>query len=245
MVAGGLGIACRTFRVPGRDHSLDECEDWAATDPALGRFAIADGASESAESGRWARLLVETFVHARPQQPWPAWLEPLQRQWADAVRRPAGAEPLPWFLEGRYRHGAYATFLGLIVEGPRWFALALGDSCLFQVRGDRLEVAFPLNRSAQFDNNPWLVGSLTTPDEPPLRQTRHLAGDCQAGDRLLLMTDALSRWFLSAAEAGEQPWKMIDALFAQPDKTFAEWVNRLRNERQLRNDDTTLVSIRL
>ena len=243
MIVPGLAVRCRTFRVPRRGHHVEECEDAAAADAGRGRFAIADGAAESAESGLWARLLVDTFVHAPPQQPWPTWLGPLQQQWADAVRRPADAEPLPWFLEGRYRDGAYATFLGLILDGPRWFALGLGDSCLFQVSGSRLEAAFPLGHSSQFDNNPWLVGSRAASDEAPLRQARHLAGDWRPGDRLFLMTDALARWFLSAVEMGAQPWLPLEALFAQPDDSFADWVGRLRCDRQLRNDDTTLVSL--
>jgi hypothetical protein len=231
--------------VPRRGHSVDECEDAAAVDLARGRFAVADGAAESAESGLWARLLVETFVHHPPQEPWPTWVLPLQGQWADAVGRLQPAEPLPWFLEGRYRDGAYATFLGLILDGPRWFALALGDSCLFQLRGSRLEAAFPLGHSSQFDNNPWLVGSRAAAGEAALAQARHSAGDWRPGDRLLLMTDALARWFLSAVETGARPWLPLDALLGQPDDCFADWVSRLRSDRQLRNDDTTLVFITL
>ncbi len=245
MVAEGLAIHCCTFRVPKRDHRLDECEDFAAADPAHGRFAVADGAAESAESGRWAQLLVDTFVHARPEKPWPEWLPPLQRQWADAVRRPSSAEPLPWFLEGRYRDGAYATFLGLLMDESRWAALAVGDSCLFLVRGDHLEVTFPLERSAEFDNSPWLVSSRAGLDQAPLQHTRYLAGNCRPGDRLFLMTDALSRWFLTEAEAGQRPWRSLEELYGQSNDAFADWVGRRRADRHLRNDDTTLVSIRL
>jgi hypothetical protein len=166
MTARGLAVHCRTFRVPKRDHPIEECEDFAATDCTRGRFAVADGAAESAESGRWARMLVETFVHAAPEKPWPDWLPPLQQQWSAAVRRPDEAGPLPWFLEGRYRDGAYATFLGLLLNETRWASLAVGDSCLFLVRDGRLAVRFPLEQSSQFDNSPWLVGSHTGLDEP-------------------------------------------------------------------------------
>jgi hypothetical protein len=246
MIAGGPAIHCRSFRVPRRGHVVDECEDAADLDVVRGRFAVADGASESAESGLWARLLVEAFVHADEQQPaWPGWLYPLQRQWADAVRLPADAEPLPWFLEGRYRDGAYSTFLGLTLEGPRWQALAVGDSCLFQVRRGRAIVTFPLAHAGDFDNNPWLVGSRAAPDEVPLRQVLHGAGDLQPGDRLFLMTDALACWFLTGVEAGAQPWLPLDVLFDQPEDAFADWIGRLRADRLLRNDDTTLVAIRL
>ena len=34
--------------------------------------------------------------------------------------------------------------------------LAVGDSCLFVVRGDRLCLSLPLDEASQFDNNPAL-----------------------------------------------------------------------------------------
>jgi hypothetical protein len=234
---------CRPFRVPRRDHALDECEDACALDVSRGRFAIADGAAESAQSGLWARLLVEEFVAAdETGQPWPTWIEPLQRQWADATRIP-DVQALPWFLEGRYRDGAFATFLGLTIDATRWQALAVGDSCLFQIRAGQLLLAFPLTHSSQFNSAPWLIGSRTPPDEIPARQALHLAGEWQPGDRFLLMTDALSRWFLSSTESGGNPWLAIEQMLQQGDAVFSDWIDRLRNERVLKNDDTTLVVV--
>jgi hypothetical protein len=243
-----VAARCRLLRVPKRDHSAEECEDAAAVDPGRGRFALADGAAESAQGGLWARLLCEAFVRQDDlQYPWPGWIVPLQRQWADAVSLPAGAEPLPWFLEGRYRDGAFATFLGVTLDGPRWRALAVGDTCLFQVRAGKLEHAFPLTQSAQFSNNPWLIGSRAAPDGIPKRHAVQEGGDWAPGDRLFLMTDALARWFLTAVEAGGKPWMSLEHLLElpDPDLAFAAWVERLRGERHLRNDDTTLVAVGL
>jgi hypothetical protein len=64
--------------------------------------------------------------------------------------------------------------------------------------------------------------------------------DWRAGDVLLLMTDALAHWFLTEAEAGRRPW---ETLAARTDEDFAPWLDGLRQARQLRNDDVTLVSI--
>src|SRR5262245_1500141 len=236
-------LICRPFRVPKRGYSLDECEDAAAIDIPRGRFAIADGATESAHSGLWAQLLVEAFAHGDEHQPpWPGWIGPLQDQWSDAVRRPAG-EVLPWFLEDRYRDGAFSTFLGVTLDSTRWQALAVGDSCLFHIRAGHLMAAFPLSQSAQFDSTPWLIGSRASPDEIPLRQARHYSGEWQPGDRLYLMTDALSRWFLGAIEAGGQPWLVVEPLLKQPDQAFTQWIEHLRSQRMLKNDDTTLVAV--
>jgi hypothetical protein len=59
------------------------------------------------------------------------------------------------------------------------------------------------------------------------------------------MTDALSRWFLARAEAGQKPWNDLEALLEQEDERFADWVEGQRAARKLRNDDTTLVAVSL
>jgi hypothetical protein len=246
MTAPGLDIRWRSFRVPRRGHRVEECEDACAAAVERGRLAVAvaDGAAESAHSGLWARLLVDEFVAGGPDQPaWPAWIAPLQARWEELVQLPSGAEPLPWYLEERYRQGAFATFLGLSVDHQGWDALAVGDSCLFQLRDGKLSVTFPLSHSGQFDNSPWLIGSRTSPDEVPSRQVLRTCGDCRPGDRLWLMTDALSRWFLSRAEAGKKPWRELEELLDSGDERFAGWVERLRASKKLRNDDTTLVAV--
>ena len=57
-------------------------------DPARGRFAIADGATESSFAGEWARLLVEGFVqtpHAGCWPNWSNWLPTAQQLWLAEV----------------------------------------------------------------------------------------------------------------------------------------------------------------
>jgi hypothetical protein len=246
MTPSTLDIRWRSFRVPRRGHLVEECEDACAGALERGRFAIADGAAESAYSGLWAGLLVDAFVAAGAEQPvWPAWIVPLQQCWAESVRQPPGADPLPWYLEERYKQGAYATFLGLTLSEARWHAVAVGDSCLFQTSHDELRLAFPLTHSGQFDNSPWLIGARASIEEVPSHRVLQVAGDLRQGDRLWLMTDALSRWFLSHVEAGKKPWRDLEALLDQDDECFAEWVDGLRAARKLRNDDTTLVAITL
>ena len=66
------------FSLPKRRNAPEEYEDAFACDCELGRFALADGASESSFAEVWARLLVEQFV----QEPllelsaWPGWARP-------------------------------------------------------------------------------------------------------------------------------------------------------------------------
>ena len=50
------------FWLPSRDNEPGEYQDAFAADPGAGRFAVADGASESGFADLWARLLVDDFV---------------------------------------------------------------------------------------------------------------------------------------------------------------------------------------
>jgi hypothetical protein len=234
----------QTLWLPKRGHAVEEYEDAHAGDGGSGRFAVADGAAESSFAGLWARLLVENFV--RPATPVPEndWLAPLRESWARAV----GGRELPWYAETKVQEGAFATFLGLVVEPGtgrggkgRWRAVAVGDSCVFHTGGGRLRRAFPVRRARQFGDAPWLVGSRLTPGGRPVKEMR-ARGSWRGGDRLWLMTDALAHWFLRQHEARNRPWEALEALVEKPEPpaAFARWVEELRDRHELRNDDITI-----
>jgi hypothetical protein len=227
------------FRLPRRGRAVDECEDAAAGNLEQGRFAIADGASESVQAGLWARLLVESFVAANGEAAWNALLDRARQSWTSAV--PLPAVELPWYLEVGLRQGAFATFLGVAIGESEWDALAIGDSCLFQLRGDELVAHFPVDRSGDFGNSPWLIGSRPQSSVPMV----HRRGQWQSGDRLWLMTDALAQWFLSEIEAGRQPWDRLGRHVAEGGGGFSGWVEDQRGLRRLRNDDVTLLAVNL
>jgi hypothetical protein len=241
-----LALGCLDLRLPRRGHTLEECEDACACAPERGRFAIADGAAESSFAAQWARVLVEDFVQASDREPaWASWLPPLQQRWADLIGEQPFPAVMPWYLEARWRQGAFATFLGVVIEDQGWHALAVGDSCLFQVREDALLAAFPMTRAEDFGNTPWLIGSRSNGADSPRLQSLHQQGDWRPGDRLWLTTDALGQWFLRQSEAGEKPWQVFERLRTEPvpEEAFALWVEEQRHARGLRNDDVTLVAV--
>jgi hypothetical protein len=239
-------MSYRSFCLPKRGNSAEEYEDACAGDPRSGRFAVADGASESSFAGLWAKLLVGGFVHKQARPPGQSsWLAPLQQRWAQEV----DSLELSWFAETKREQGAFATFLGVVLKpaddsrSGAWSALAIGDSCLFQVRDDALLKAFPLTRSTDFGNQPRLLGS--RPANPGHDQLQE-RGRWHAGDRLLLMTDALAQWFLHRIEQGQKPWRALEHMLAEnQDATPDVWIEKLRDQDGLRNDDVTLILIHL
>lgn len=236
----------RAFRQHKRGNAAEDYEDAFAGDPATGRFAVADGASEASFAGPWARALAEAFV-STPGKPWQQldWLAPPRKKWATQV----DALALPWYAESKRDDGAFATLLGLVLQPPRgdgpgaWRALAVGDACLFHVRNDRFLTSFPLTGAAEFGNSPRLVCSRAMAGREAEYETAR--GRWRPEDRFLLMTDALAQWFLEQADRGREPITTIACLLAEtdPEAAFPAWVEERRKADGLRNDDVTLLVI--
>ena len=244
-------MKCRVFSLQKRDHLSEEYEDASDFNLESGGFAVADGAAESGFARSWAEILVKHFValSAKCLPPWETWLPAAQQSWIEGI---GDAELLPWYAEAKFRQGAFATFLGLIVT-PRedgavtWHATAVGDSCLFHTRGAKLLKAFPLERSEEFDTHPMLVGSRTP--AAVVEEERAVAeeGSAESRDRLWMMTDALSHWFLAEHEADNDPWTEFESLMTSPDseERITERIAALRKSKELRNDDVTLLVVGL
>ncbi len=233
---------CREFWLPKHGHTAEEYEDAWAVDEDGGRFAVADGATESSFAGEWARLLVGDFLECEGLDV-AAWLErvpALQRLWWEAVSQSA----VPWNAEEKRNQGAFTTFLGLnLLTDGTWQALAVGDSCLFQVRGGELLTAMPLNDAAQFDNVPWLVGSRQPLTEEWRAEAVHTQkGDWTSGDQFWLLTDAVAQWLLESVHNEGSPHSLA-LPFDGTTAGFADWVASERTAGKLRNDDCTWLAI--
>lgn len=254
------------YWLPKEGYSPEEYEDAFSCAEAQGQLAIADGATESSFADLWAQSLVNKFTSTPPTITSAAtggllesWLTPLQKEWHSSI----AWDRLPWYAEEKARKGAFATLLGLRFEtesatnsstffqrmfslfskprqeGPRWHALAVGDSNLFHIRKDALLRSFPLEKAAEFDSRPLLLGSNPKLNANVWANVKVAEGDYQPGDLFILATDALAKWFLVRHEAGSKPWKKLLEMKSEQD--FAEFIGKLRRESAIRNDDTTAI----
>jgi hypothetical protein len=221
------------------------CEDAAAVDRDGLRFGIADGATEGLDSKRWARYITKAWVSpstARLEMSaLPEYLSLLgERQ----GQHWAGRE-LPWYLEEKSREGAFAAFLGLdLHRSPTWDAIAIGDCCLFVERAGSLIESFPLTSPEQFGSRPVLLPSMVSRFPNYRHALRMKSGGLQAGDRLLLMSDAIACWYLRCRlEDFSVREDFNHALTKQKKGVLKEIIASERDNKQLRNDDVAIICI--
>jgi hypothetical protein len=228
-------LTWHAFGRPKHGHSPEEYEDAFAGDPESGRFAVADGASESAFAGSWARILVKAYVKVPGS--WSNWLPAARKRWRTKV----DGQNLSWYAETKFQEGAQATLLSVAFTDAGWHAQAIGDSCLFHVRNNDLVRSFPISRSADFTNQPALLCSRPRGTTKLKSKRPNIKGDWQPHDSLFLMTDALAQWFLRKVEDGKKPWQELREIGSNED--FGRWVDKQRQTGLMRNDDVTVVWI--
>jgi hypothetical protein len=257
-----MKLCCKFLRTQKAGNSFSECEDWfcppedgveeaiSDIDPKVGKanFAIADGATEGMLSSKWAELVSKAFfrqgsddftvVMRRAKVSWQGWH-------AAYLRRRQRLNPIKWYEEPGLRKGAFSTLLGLSFLCPietegSWVGMAVGDSCVFQIRQSQLLHAFPIANSSDFSNSPVLINSNTPEKSDPSL----CYGKYTIGDEFFLATDALSQWFLKVSSDGGKPWtELLNFKSMGSHDSFVSWIDSLRCKNLIRNDDVALVSI--
>jgi hypothetical protein len=250
-----MNILAEPFSIPKRGNKDDENDDavWpphrSEYQERLVRFAVADGATESVFARRWAGNLVQAVGENRLsllgvsdeinclRNDWHAWLSQVK---------------LAWYAEEKARQGTYAALVGFEIwsgqpeleTNQQWCAAAIGDSCFFHVRGDEVKLRFPLETSDAFDHRPFLLGSLAGDEQAMNERLVQCHGSWLDGDVFYLMTDALACWFISQIELGNKPLKELQEFASSIEPArFSTWIESLRDDGLIRNDDSTLLRI--
>src|SRR5262249_425603 len=146
-----------------RGNSAEEIEDAFAIDEKHAFAAISDGASEGIFVRRWAQLLTQSYIDHRidPADTIKrlAWISACRKVWLEQIDFPR----LRWSQQNKVDEtGGAATFLSWQLGrapdgGLAWKAWAIGDSCLFWIRRNKLRATFPVTHSHHFANAPWLL----------------------------------------------------------------------------------------
>jgi len=239
------------FTLPKIGEKREEIQDayYESSDSNLA--AIADGASTSFLAREWADLLVESFCKNNEElntinREWKEWLKPLQEQWRQHSIKIRTDPNLPWYAKGsKEKNCGSATFVGLKLyptnqeKQKTWEALAIGDSCLFQIKAnsDQL-ISFPLQKSEEFHTVTDCFQSLP---EYNVSEPTYIKSSYDKDDIFFLATDALAEWIFKDVEKGGSHWRKLISITNQEE--FAEFIQQIRHEKLIKNDDTTLCRI--
>jgi hypothetical protein len=248
-----------TFWLPKHGSADSEYEDAHASRIAADgrgrpviRAAVADGATEASFAGIWARLLAAAFVDGELRAAVdptdddarlytdkldPDALPAIAARWTAAIDAQTAIQPLAWYAEEKLRDGSFAALIGVVVQPDgTWRARAAGDCCVLHVRAGKLLQSFPITRAEDFDNRPALLSTLPARNHSVTIPA--CVGTWRKGDTLLLMSDALAQFALQHPDA-------LPKLIKLKPEAFAPMIARLRAEKLCRNDDMTLIRLRL
>jgi hypothetical protein len=241
-----LELQLRQLLLPKLGQEASECEDVIAIDTQACRFAVADGATEAFDARKWAERLAQNWVQRQSTLTSEEF-----REWVAAEGRELHESwdslNLSWYSEAKARTGSFAALVGVELdlkhELPSWKAIALGDACLLHRRGDALLESLPLSRSESFNNAPILVASNSSLHESSMKSVVTGSGNCESGDVLLLMSDAVASWYLQCFENDDLAAE--DYLFSRPDGELIEFFDHERLTGRIRNDDLAIVRIEI
>jgi Protein phosphatase 2C len=234
-------------KLPKRGNSVTECEDAFAYKSAktVLTLAIADGATESSFAKEWATLLTTSLMDFKDFsiENLVSKLPALRKQWLLEATK----VPLPWYAEAKLERGAFSTLLGvwLDLKTHQFQSMAIGDCCLFQIRNDALILTFPNWQADDFSNNPFLLSTKSIDDaELPNYIHEIKEQSLVAGDKILLMSDALAHWFVRECAKDTKPWHFLFGFSGEKGiLIFEKWLNERRIAQNIKNDDTTLLVI--
>ena len=239
-------VSLRQFLHPKTGHTPAECEDAIAYNLGNNRFAIADGATEAFDARNWADQLVVSWVLREDAlssaEFWDFITEQgliLSASWSKLR--------LPWYSEEKARAGSFAAFIGIEIDidAGSWQAIALGDSCLIQLRNCQVINSLPIAASTEFNSTPILAPSNTYLQSEAALQILSKRGDLENGDKFLLLSDAVAAWFFRIFEKNELDLlrQFASLLDSDDEVTLVNFFETERSAQRLKDDDIAVLGI--
>jgi serine/threonine protein phosphatase PrpC len=241
----------RAFWLPKDVQNAQAYEDAFDADAVRGLAAICDGVSSTIFAGRWAAILARSVVADPPDVhdagTLEAWLKRTRDAWSQAIDE----STLAWHQKPKMLEGAGTTLLwielaqldtvGGVSRPYQLRAYSVGDCCLFHLRNGGLLQSFPIQDSARFEDNPQVIRSVAKRGERAAFEA--METQCNPGDLIVLATDAVASWTMRQLEAGTAiDW---EAYWNAPLEQWQQWLIGLRQQNQIRYDDSTAVLLRV
>lgn len=235
----------RCYITHKRGENDNDIADSFAYDIARGRYAISDGVTQSYIPHIWSKTLVNYFVNGNDDT---LFVEHELLDQFNAAKHNyiSNLDEKQLFrnkkAEKVFKNSA-ATFAGVIVKDNVISCQVIGDSCVFIIpsSGPIRCISSLQNHTdieghihISFDNYPDCIysdGSL----RGSFVYNEYEIDSCY----VLLMTDAISEWFVKQINENNNPLKAL--LEVQNNLEFENWVNKECNSGRLKSDDTCVL----
>lgn len=236
------------------EHNEETCEDACGENIAQGLFAVADGAGTTLFSDAWASFLVQHFLRIPLMSNNPFEVE----WWVRLAREQFKSEfhtaiNMPWNVQQKAQsQGSYATLATLRFSASDTMhtdakAIVFGDSCVF-VSNPAVEhiLSFPLEQPEEFERAPICIPSKPGAFNRYFHQCHVASFTLAPTDVVVIATDAVAKWIMSAGGGHYRDKKTAFQEVAQqtPD-SWANFIQQCRAKKEMIDDDCTALIIAL
>ena len=249
-----MKIEVSAFKVSSSDkETISKCQDSFSVNTQTATFAVADGVSQSLYPDIWAEILTKNYTDSpndffvsddnnnkiltgilsdKYNEAFQKRYDSLLPQEQRNVKVKRIKTPYP-----------AATFVGVKINNDEIIVECIGDSVLFHIdkTGIHSVCSMPHGEDGKihFDNRPQYL-TLDTKNQNGIVKTQDIPfAECT----LLVMTDALAEWFDKLDNFAGTAIEKLKEL--SNHNQFSEFVFDLRKKRQLKDDDTTLLVIKI
>lgn len=240
----------RAFITHKEAEHYSDCQDRFSIKSNTKSVALADGMSQSYQQKIWAELLVDSYTSHLDFVPNKESIKELSKVWKEKVRQridelrsTSASEYLIIMNENALamRKSAGATFLGLRFNGNKWTGDVLGDSCLIELDGCRINRICTSQPGDEFDNHPDYFDSDDLKDGKgtPLQ----IEGCLNEQTTIILVSDPFSDFLNGKKKEHNEDAFIKELLAVKSHKQYESLVESWRSNYGMHNDDSTLIII--
>lgn len=239
----------KSFITHKRGASVNSIQDSIAMDVEKGRFALSDGVSDSVLPEIWADILTHAFISVDDIEQFPQ--EGLQQvflsqkdNYISTLDREQGY--IQKLIEKHFQTGS-ATFIGIELREDILSWHVIGDSCLFVMPDDEPLQCVCSNPSHIDEDGNLIIDFDIFPCQ--IHSDGSMHGEWIKGNRpfktgcILLMSDAMSAWFVRQLNQGNSPLDQLDAI--TDNDNFEFFVEEQCRQGLLESDDESVIIIKV
>ena len=208
----------------------------------LSCIALSDGATQGYESGKWANILVNSYVQ-NPTNKLSLFINLLitaSNRFNREINKKninSKNEAIESLIKETQKKGSYCTFVGFEIQNDNVKVVSYGDSVFFHFREKKALKCIPTNESSSLDTYSNFLNTKIANDQgvfkPECFKSEELI--LEDDDILIMASDALSKYILDNQSCLE------DFLQMQSFNEFVNYVEDRWDQNTLEEDDITIL----